>query len=172
MGHEFQDALSYAKWGNQDPLGREAHRAWKQGDLEIWSKPMQDGSRAVLLLNCGAAESEITVPWTAITYPDHLSALVRDPQRPRQIHRQILRPGPFPRRSSRHHQALVAFALRAYLNCHAERSEGSAFLGLGSSTSFPPFLPPVSSPYPAPPPLKPSHRAPRRSLPSSCASPD
>ena len=63
---------------NQDPLGREAHRAWKQGDLEIWAKPMQDGSRAVLLLNRGAAESEITVPWTAITYPDHLSASVRD----------------------------------------------------------------------------------------------
>jgi alpha-galactosidase len=63
---------------NQDSLGREGHRAWKQGDLEIWSKPLQDGSRAVLLLNRGAAESEITVPWTTITYPEHLSAAVRD----------------------------------------------------------------------------------------------
>ena len=63
---------------NQDPLGREGHRVWKDGDLEIWAKPMQDGSRAVLLLNRGAAESEITVPWTALAYPDHLSASVRD----------------------------------------------------------------------------------------------
>jgi alpha-galactosidase len=63
---------------NQDPLGREAHRAWKQGDREIWSKPLQDGSRAVLLLNRGPAESEITVPWIAIAYPDHLAASVRD----------------------------------------------------------------------------------------------
>jgi len=63
---------------NQDPLGREAKRVSKQGDLEIWAKPMKDGSRAVLLLNRGAAESEITVPWTTIAYPEHLSASVRD----------------------------------------------------------------------------------------------
>src|SRR5262249_43022968 len=63
---------------NQDPLGRQAHRSWKEGALEIWSKPLHDGSRAVLLLNRGASEAEITVPWPAITYPDHLSASVRD----------------------------------------------------------------------------------------------
>ena len=63
---------------NQDSLGREGHRVWKESDLEIWAKPMQDGSRAVLLLNRGAGESEITAPWTALAYPDHLSASVRD----------------------------------------------------------------------------------------------
>jgi alpha-galactosidase len=63
---------------NQDPLGREAKRVWQQGDLEIWSKPMQDGSRAVLFLNRGLGVSEITAPWTALSYPDHLTASVRD----------------------------------------------------------------------------------------------
>jgi alpha-galactosidase len=63
---------------NQDPLGRQAGRVWKNGDLEIWSKPMKDGSRAVLLLNRGASETEITAPWAALGYPDHLTAAVRD----------------------------------------------------------------------------------------------
>src|SRR4029077_6374028 len=51
---------------NQDPLGREAKRVWKAGDLEIWAKPMKDGSRAAVLLNRGASEAEITVPWTTL----------------------------------------------------------------------------------------------------------
>jgi alpha-galactosidase len=63
---------------NQDPLGRQASRAWKEGNLEIWAKPMKDGSRAVLLLNRGASEAEITAPWTVLGYPDRLSASVRD----------------------------------------------------------------------------------------------
>jgi alpha-galactosidase len=63
---------------NQDPLGRQASRAWKEGNLEIWAKLMKDGSRAVLLLNRGASEAEITAPWTVLGYPDRLSASVRD----------------------------------------------------------------------------------------------
>ena len=63
---------------NQDVLGREGKRVWKEGDLEIWAKPMKDGSRAVLLLNRGASEAEITAPWTTLGYPEHLSASVRD----------------------------------------------------------------------------------------------
>jgi alpha-galactosidase len=63
---------------NQDPLGREAKRVWKDGELEVWAKPMSDGSRAVLLLNRGAGEAEIAVPWTTLAYPEHLSASVRD----------------------------------------------------------------------------------------------
>jgi alpha-galactosidase len=63
---------------NQDALGRQASRVWKEGALEIWAKPMKDGSRAVLLLNRGAGEAEITAPWTVIGYPEHLRASVRD----------------------------------------------------------------------------------------------
>ena len=63
---------------NQDELGREARRVWKEGELEIWSKPMKDGSRAVLCLNRGAIAAEITVLWTTLSYPEHLTASVRD----------------------------------------------------------------------------------------------
>ncbi|HEV3206978.1 MAG TPA: glycoside hydrolase family 27 protein [Terriglobales bacterium] len=63
---------------NQDPLGIEGRRVRKEGELEIWARPLQDGSRAVVLLNRGAAEKEITVSWENLGYPAHLSAGVRD----------------------------------------------------------------------------------------------
>ena len=63
---------------DQDPLGREGRRVAKDGDLEIWAKQMKDGSRAVILLNRGSSQHEITVNWEEIGYPDHLSASVRD----------------------------------------------------------------------------------------------
>jgi len=46
--------------------------------VEIWSKMLKDGSRAVLVLNRGASETEASVPWTVLGYPEHLSAGVRD----------------------------------------------------------------------------------------------
>jgi alpha-galactosidase len=39
---------------------------------------MKDGSRAVVLLNRGASEAEISVSWEDLGYPAHLSAAVRD----------------------------------------------------------------------------------------------
>jgi len=63
---------------NQDPLGREGHRVRKDVDSDVWAKPLQDGSRAVVLLNRGTAEREITVTWPELGYPAHLSARVRD----------------------------------------------------------------------------------------------
>ncbi len=63
---------------NQDPLGRQGRRISKQGDLEVWSRPLADGSRAVILFNRGASEAEISVTWEQLAYPGHLSAAVRD----------------------------------------------------------------------------------------------
>jgi alpha-galactosidase len=63
---------------DQDPLGREGSRVWKDGDLEVWAKQLKDGDRAVILLNRGSSEQSITVSWQQIGYPDHLSAAVRD----------------------------------------------------------------------------------------------
>jgi len=50
----------------------------KDGDLEVWSKQMQDGSRAVVLLNRAVTEKEIGFSWENLGYPIHLSAGVRD----------------------------------------------------------------------------------------------
>jgi len=63
---------------DQDPLGRQGRRVWKQGDLEIWARPLVDGSRAVVLFNRGASDQPINVSWTQLAYPAHLSATVRD----------------------------------------------------------------------------------------------
>jgi alpha-galactosidase len=63
---------------DQDALGRQGRRVWKDGDLEVWSKQLQDGSRAVILLNRGGSSHEITLNWEQIGYPAHLSAAVRD----------------------------------------------------------------------------------------------
>jgi alpha-galactosidase len=39
---------------------------------------MQDGSRAVVLLNRGTKDGEISASWDDLGYPAHLSARVRD----------------------------------------------------------------------------------------------
>jgi alpha-galactosidase len=63
---------------DQDALGRQGRRVWKDGDLEVWAKQLKDGDRAVILLNRGSAEHEIAVNWEQIGYPAHLSATLRD----------------------------------------------------------------------------------------------
>ena len=63
---------------DQDPLGRQGRRVWKDGDREVWSKELKDGSRAVILFNRGSAEQNVTANWEAIGYPASLSAAVRD----------------------------------------------------------------------------------------------
>ncbi len=63
---------------NQDKLGREGHRVRKDGDREVWVKPLADGSRAVILLNRGQVDAAISVSWEEIGYPNHISAKVRD----------------------------------------------------------------------------------------------
>ena len=63
---------------NQDGLGQQGRQVRKDGDLEVWSKTLNDGSRAVILFNRGTAQSEIAVNWGEIGYPGHLTAKVRD----------------------------------------------------------------------------------------------
>jgi len=63
---------------DQDPLGSEGRRVSKSGDLEVWARPLQDGGRAVILLNRSAATQDIAVNWEQIGFPGHLAAAVRD----------------------------------------------------------------------------------------------
>jgi alpha-galactosidase len=63
---------------NQDLLGMQGRRITKNGDSEVWSKQLKDGSRAVILLNRGPADTDISVSWEDLGYPAHLSAGVRD----------------------------------------------------------------------------------------------
>jgi alpha-galactosidase len=45
---------------NQDPLGKQAGRISVSGDLEIWAKELEDGSKAVGLFNRGEKRADIT----------------------------------------------------------------------------------------------------------------
>ena len=63
---------------NQDALGSEGRRVLRNGDLEVWAKQMQDGSRVVVLLNRAVTEKEIGFSWESLGYPSHLTASVRD----------------------------------------------------------------------------------------------
>ncbi|HEY6448223.1 MAG TPA: alpha-galactosidase [Acidobacteriaceae bacterium] len=63
---------------DQDPLGIQGHRVKKEGDLEVWSKQLADGGRAVILLNRSDAAAPIQVAWTDIGYPNSVSATVHD----------------------------------------------------------------------------------------------
>ena len=49
---------------NQDPLGRQAGRIAKDGQLEVWAKQMEDGSQAVGLFNRGEGPATVTVRWS------------------------------------------------------------------------------------------------------------
>jgi alpha-galactosidase len=45
---------------DQDPKGVEGVRVAKNGDLEVWEKPLADGSYAVGLFNLGANAAQVT----------------------------------------------------------------------------------------------------------------
>ncbi len=63
---------------NQDPLGKQARLRSKRGELEVWSKPMADGSVAACLLNRSGAEEEVVASWSALGIPEAEERQVRD----------------------------------------------------------------------------------------------
>ncbi len=63
---------------DQDSLGRQGRKVRDDGDLEVWSKQLKDGSRAVALLNRSKVDTTISVAWNEIGYTNHLRAKVRD----------------------------------------------------------------------------------------------
>jgi alpha-galactosidase len=73
---------------DQDALGIQGHRVKKVGDLEVWSKQLADGSRAVALLNRSDKPATITASWTDLGYPATISAAVRDLWAKRDLGRQ------------------------------------------------------------------------------------
>jgi len=68
---------------HQDPLGRTGERLLKDGDSEVWVKPLADGGQAVALLNRGETMREVS---TLVPYPSRLVELWlrRDVRMPRE----------------------------------------------------------------------------------------
>jgi alpha-galactosidase len=63
---------------DQDPLGMQGKQVKREGEAEVWSKPLAGGGRAVVLLNRGKTERPISVSWSAIGLENDPRATVRD----------------------------------------------------------------------------------------------
>jgi alpha-galactosidase len=51
---------------DQDKLGKQGMRVSKDGDLEVWARPLADGSHAVCMFNRGGAGAKVTARWSDI----------------------------------------------------------------------------------------------------------
>lgn len=51
---------------DQDAKGMQAHRAWQEGPLEIWARPLADGSHAVGLFNRSESPIKMTLDFKTI----------------------------------------------------------------------------------------------------------
>ncbi len=51
---------------NQDPRGHQGYRIFDRDSVEIYNKPLSDGTAAVLLLNKGSRPADATVKWEQI----------------------------------------------------------------------------------------------------------
>jgi alpha-galactosidase len=65
---------------DQDPMGKPGRRAAASGDLEVWARDMEDGSKAVGLFNRGERAAAVAARWADVG--------VRGPQRVRDLWRQ------------------------------------------------------------------------------------
>jgi alpha-galactosidase len=63
---------------NQDALGKQAVRLSKNGSLEVWRKPLADGSLALALLNRGSTGAEIQFTAGEIGLLDGTRGVIRD----------------------------------------------------------------------------------------------
>ncbi|HXM92859.1 MAG TPA: glycoside hydrolase family 27 protein [Candidatus Dormibacteraeota bacterium] len=61
---------------DQDAKGVQGHRVWEEGPLEIWAKPLADGSHAVGLFNRSESPAKMTLDFNSIGAP--ASAKLRD----------------------------------------------------------------------------------------------
>ena len=63
---------------DQDPLGAQGRRVARDGDREVWVKPLAGGGRALLLFNRGERPLRIRATAEQLGYPASLKAKVRD----------------------------------------------------------------------------------------------
>jgi alpha-galactosidase len=61
---------------DQDPLGKPGWRVSRSGGLEVWKRPLEDGSIAVGLFNRGEKTTTVTADWNDLGI--HGNQKVRD----------------------------------------------------------------------------------------------
>ena len=68
---------------NQDILGKQADLTQKDGDIEIWSRPLADGSIAVGVFNVGDVDHEVDLK--ALIPSDKTAKVIRDVWRQKNL---------------------------------------------------------------------------------------
>ncbi|KQV93335.1 glycoside hydrolase family 27 protein [Pelomonas sp. Root1237] len=63
---------------DQDPLGLQGRRALKEGDLEVWVRPLAGGEHAVVLFNRGKTPADMKLNWDLLGLPANQKADVKD----------------------------------------------------------------------------------------------
>jgi len=63
---------------DQDPLGKQGTRKQKEGDLEIWVRPLQGGEFAAVLFNRGKTPADMKLKWDRLGLPADRKADVKD----------------------------------------------------------------------------------------------
>jgi alpha-galactosidase len=63
---------------DQDPLGKQGSRKQKEGDLEIWVRPLQGGEFAAVLFNRGKTPTDMKLKWDRLGLPEDRKADVKD----------------------------------------------------------------------------------------------
>jgi len=68
MTDEIREILTNAEViaVDQDTLGIQGPKVRDDGEVEVWSKPLKDGSRAVVLFNRSSGDEKISVNWQEI----------------------------------------------------------------------------------------------------------
>ena len=68
---------------NQDMLGKQADLTKKDGDIEIWSRPLADGSIAVGIFNVGDVDHEVDLK--VLIPSDKPAKVIRDVWRQKNL---------------------------------------------------------------------------------------
>jgi alpha-galactosidase len=63
---------------DQDPLGKQGRRTLKEGDLEVWVRPLQGGEYAAVLFNRGKTPADMKLGWDRLGLPADRKATVKD----------------------------------------------------------------------------------------------
>ncbi|HEY9107176.1 MAG TPA: glycoside hydrolase family 27 protein [Roseateles sp.] len=63
---------------DQDPLGKQGRRMLKEGELEVWVRPLQGGEFAAVLFNRSKAAVDMKLTWDRLGLPADRKADVKD----------------------------------------------------------------------------------------------